>query len=416
MGEEVLFTITGLLDYRANNTPTDLLMVFRDQSWTWQQVRDDVWRLACGFQEAGLEPGDRILGVFDKSPEAVLCFLGAVAAGSIFVPMNPQLGDYDVETVINETKPRIIVSSPGYLQRIQHLSEKISPAQPPRIYSSDPDAAGGIGQIWKRQPPSRPSYTAQTEEIAYLNYTSGMTGQPKGAVTTHRHILENARSSAEALKLRSGDVHLCMFPIHTHPHEIFARPFLLGGSFVLLDSIHPRVIADAITRHRITCMMGVTPMYRSLLSVVGSADYDFNSLRTPESGGMDSPISFIEEFEQTFGRRFLPVWGSTETSGVALATPPIGDIILGSLGKPCPGYEVKLVDDSGNSVDGPGEGELWVRGAAVVSGYWKRPDSTKRAFMDGWYRTGDILRREDGDFYRFQGRTHGMMKVGGMKV
>ena len=416
MGEEIPYTITGLLDYRANKTPTDQLMVFRDQTWTWQLVRDDVWRFACGFGEAGLDHGDRILGVLDKSPEAVLSFLGAIAAGGIFVPMNPQLGDYDVETVLNETKPRIILSSPGYLQRIQHLSAKVFPERPPRIYSSDLDVADGIGQIWKRQPPSKPSNIPQPDDIAYLNYTSGTTGQPKGAVTTHRQILENARSSAEALKLRSGDVHLCMFPIHTHPHEIFARPFLLGGSFVLLDSIHPRAIADAITRHRITCMMGVTPMYRSLLSVAGSADYDFGSLRTPESGGMDSPISFIEEFEQTFGRRFLPVWGSTETSGVALATPPIGDIVPGSLGKPCPGYEVKLVDDNGDPIEGPGEGELWVRGTAVVNEYWKRPDSTKRAFVDGWYRTGDILRREDGDFYRFQGRTQGMMKVGGMKV
>jgi len=416
MSETLSYTICGLLEHRAGKTPNDRLMIFRDRAWTWAEVCDEMWHCAHALQDAGLRPGDRVLGVFDKSPEAILCFLGAVRAGGIFVPVNPQLGDQDIESVLLETEPQIAVTSPAYLKRTRARVSQVFPASPPKVISSGFDASDGLGGVMRSQPTSPPSHVVQPNDVAYLNYTSGTTGRPKGAITTHRHILENARSASEALKIRSGDVHLCMFPIHTHPHEIFARPLLLGGSFVLLDSIHPRTIAEAITTHRITCMMGVTPMYRSLLNVADSPDYDFSSLRTPESGGMDSPLSFIEEFEQTFGRRFLPVWGSTETTGIAIATPPIGDIVPGSLGRPCPGYEVQLMDGDGRPIQGSGEGELWVRGSAVVAEYWKRPEETESAFFEGWYRTGDIARREDGGFYTFQGRQFGMMKVGGMKV
>ena len=417
MPEKTPSTICDALDYRAQLTPNQPLMFFRERSWSCQEVQDQVQRLAHGFQEAGLTPGERLLGVFDKSPEAVLCFLATVYAGGVFVPLNPQLGDPEVEIVFKETNPVILVASPQYIDRFRHFSATVFPDRKScRVYSSDVNVPDGLGQILAKQSAVPTSCQLEPDDIVYLNYTSGTTGIPKGAITTHRHILENTRSVAQALKLQPDDVHLCMFPIHNHPHEIFARALLIGGSFVLVDSIHPRTIAEAITRHRITCMMGVTPMYRSLLTVANSPEYDFSSLRTPESGGMDSPVSFVEEFEQTFGRRFLPVWGSTETSGVAIATPPMGETISGSLGRACPGYKVKLVNENGKEVIGPGEGEMWVRGAAVVSEYWKRPEDTKTAFQDGWYRTGDIARREDGDFYSFQGRLYGMMKVGGMKV
>jgi long-chain acyl-CoA synthetase len=410
-------TIWEFLDFRTEESPRNPLMAFHDRWWTWQEVRDWVWTLASAYQEAGLKPGDRLLGVFDKSPEAVLCFLSAMRAGIVFVPINPQVSGSDFENLLQETQPRMIVASHGHLPRFESIEKQSSPdkADVP-VYSANLDSDDKLGQIIRGQHPEAPSINPKSDDIAYLNYTSGTTGKPRGAVTTHRHILENTYSVAKALKLQPGDVHLCMFPIHTHPHEIVARAIILGGSFVLLDSIHPRTIAAAITQHRITCMMGVTPMYRSLLSVAASPDYDFSSLRVPESGGMDSPISFIEEFQHTFGRRYLPVWGSTETCGVAIATPTIGDTVPGSLGRPCPGYTVQIVDENGNNVEGAGEGEMWVKGPAVVSEYWNRPDATEAAFRDGWYRTGDIVRREDGDFYTFQGRMNGIMKVGGMKV
>ena len=410
-------TICEYLEFRTDESPNEPLMAFHDHWWSRKDVRDRIWQLASGYQEAGLKPGDRLLGVFDKSPEAVLCFLAAMRAGIMFVPVNPQLSDSDFENLMQEAQPRMIIASPEYLSRFQSIVKQIDFQETKiPVYSTDVDSDDKLGQIIRGQRPEALSNKPQPDDVAYLNYTSGTTGRPRGAVTTHRHILENTHSVAQALKLQPGDVHLCMFPIHTHPHEIIARSIILGGSFVLLDSIHPRTIAAAITQYRITCMMGVTPMYRSLMSVADSPDYDFSSLRVPESGGMDSPLSFIEEFQQTFGRRYLPVWGSTETCGVAIATPTMGDIVPGSLGRPCPGYTVQIVDEKSNLVEGAGEGEMWVQGPAVVSEYWNRLDATEAAFQDGWYRTGDIVRREDGDFYTFQGRMHVMMKVGGMKV
>ena len=260
------------------------------------------------------------------------------------------------------------------------------------------------------------SSEVKEDDVVYLNYTSGSTGNPKGAITTHSNIYWNTIGSVDALRLTSDDVHLCMFAPFAHPHEIFARPLYLGGTMVLLDKIYPKSIAEAIAHHQVTCMMGLAPMFENLLEVLEHKTYDLSSLRIPESGGMYTRPELIERFKQKIGVPILSVFGTTETTGIAIANTPGETIIPGSTGKPCKSYEVKIVDEYGMELPTNGIGEMIFKGPAVVQGYYEDPINTQSCFKDGWYYSGDLGRRDEENNFYFIDRKSGMMKVAGLKV
>ena len=253
-------------------------------------------------------------------------------------------------------------------------------------------------------------------DIVYLNYTSGTTGLPKGALTTHANIIWNTIGCIDAFRLTHADVHLCMFSVSAHPHELFCRGLYLGGTSVLVDSIFPKTVARAVSENKVTNIMAVPYFFKSLFPLAGSSDYDFSSLRFAEAGGMYSPPELAEKFQDLFQRRFLPVWGSTETTGVATAARLDDDYHPGSIGKPCLNYDVRVVNSRGEEVPDGMEGEMVIKGPGVMKGYFNLPSETESVLRSDWYHTGDIVRREEDGSLFFLGRQTGMMKVGGMKV
>jgi len=211
--------------------------------------------------------------------------------------------------------------------------------------------------------------------------------------------------------MTADDIHLCMFASFSHPHELFCRPLYTGASLVLLAEISPKAITRTIIRHRVTCMMGLAVMYKMMAHHCG--ERDFPHLRIAESGGMFTDQEIHRSFFAAFGLPVLSVWGSTETTGIALANSPEQYRTDGSMGQPCPYYQVRLLDDRGQEV-GPGEiGELVFSGPAVTSGYHNTPDVQDK---DGWYYSGDLAKKDDQGFFYFIERKSGMIKVAGLKV
>lgn len=186
------------------------------------------------------------------------------------------------------------------------------------------------------------------DDCAYLNFTTGSSGFPKGALCTHAHLFWNTRSAVEIFQMTADDVHLCMFASFSHPHEIFCRALYTGASLVLLTEISPKAIAKTIIRHRVTCMMGLAVMYKMMAR--HCKEVALPRLRIAESGGMFTDQEIHRNFLDAFGLPILSVWGSTETSGIALANAPDQYRTDGSMGKPCPCYQVRLVDEEGQEV------------------------------------------------------------------
>jgi len=403
------------LERNAREYPEKAAVIFRGSRMNYRELNDVVNKLANSLLEMGLKKGDRVGLMLPRNPQLVVSFLAIAKARGIAVPINFEFAHKDIRTSLRTVSPLCLIVSTSFLD----TARRSMPAalQIPIIEVGD--AVGGR-LLWSamlaKGTASDPCVDITDDDIAYLNYTSGSTGNPKGAVTTHSNIYWNTTDAVDRLQLTPDDVHLCLFAPFAHPHEIFARPLYLGGTMVLVDNIYPKSIAGAISDHKVTCMMGLAPMYENLLEVLKRHCYDLSSLRVPESGGMYTHPELIERFHKAVGVSIVPVWGSTETTGIALANGPGEYVQQGSVGKPCASYEVKLVDEDGVEL-GPGEvGEMVFKGPAVVDRYYENTTSNQRCFRDGWYHSGDLGRKDKENNFYFMGRKNGMMKVAGLKV
>lgn len=403
------------LERNARKYPEKPAVIFRSSRMNYRELNNVVNKLAVSLLEMGLKKGDRVGLMLPRAPQLVVSFLAVAKAGGIVVPLNYELAHKDIRAWLGTVSPLCLIVSTSFLD----TARRSMPAdfQIPIIEIGD---VVGERLLWSamlaKGKESNPSVDIKDDDIVYLNYTSGSTGNPKGAVTTHSNINWNTADAVDRLQLTPDDVHLCLFAPFAHPHEIFARPLYLGGTMVLVDNIYPKSIAEAISDHKVTCMMGLAPMYENLLEVLKRHSYNLSSLRVPESGGMYTHPDLIERFKKEVGVSIVPVWGSTETTGIALANRPGEYVQQGSVGKPCASYEVKLVDEDGAEL-GDGEvGEMVFKGPGVVHRYYENSTSNQGFFRDGWYRSGDLGRKDEENNFYFMGRKNGMMKVAGLKV
>ena len=408
-----MMTLTEMLERSVAAAPDKTAVTFKDTRLSYRELRAQARALAAYLTSSGLDKGGKVGVLLEKTPEAIVALLGVAEAGGVFFTIDHNQVGADIQYVLDTTRPSALIVHARFL----HLLSGLRVPCPQRVV-----VVGGAGphsaweDIVSGSGPQAPTPRTGGEDLVYLNFTSGTTGTPKGALTTHANIYWNTVSSVETLGLTADDVHLCMFPICGHPHELFARPFFLGGTLVLTDGVSPKAIAGAIAGHGVTCMMATASIYLSLARFCRAQNPDLGSVRLGESGGMHITPGMAEEFESCFTFPVVPVWGSTETTGIALASDVAGRRKPGSVGRPCAHYEVGIVDDEGKAC-GVGEtGEMIVRGYGVCSGYYANEAETRKHMRDGWLHTGDLFRTDvDGDFF-FAGRRTRMIKVAGLKV
>jgi acyl-coenzyme A synthetase/AMP-(fatty) acid ligase len=408
-------TLVEMLGRNAREIPGKKAIIFHNIEITYREFYETVNRLANTLSEIGLKKGDRVGLMLPRIPELIISFLSIATVHGIAVPINFELPVGGVRTILESISSQFLIVYSPFLELVKKSIPVDSKALIIVVGNEDRKCLSW-NKIVKKGKANNPYLDVKDDGVVYLNYTSGSTGNSKGAVTTHSNIYWNTVASVDALKLTSEDIHICMFAPFAHPHEIFARPLYLGGTMVLIDKIYPKSLAEAISKHRVTCMMGLAPMYENLLDVLKRKPYDLSSLRVPESGGMYTRTELVKRFEQKLGVPIIPVWGSTETTGIALANRPGEYIPAGSVGKPCPFYEVRIVDENDNKLP-PGEiGEMIFKGPAVIQSYYEKVVNGQMCFKDGWYYSGDLGKTDrEGNFY-FVERKTGMMKVAGLKV
>ncbi len=408
-------TLIDMLEKNVRQCPNKIAIIYSKNKITYKEVNDISNRLSNSFLEIGLKKGDRVGLVLPRIPELVLGFLALSKAQGIAVPVNFELPDEKTRDVIESISPRFLIVHVSFLDLIRRSIP--STLQIPIVVVDKDDKENLSWNIMiKEGKGGSPGLTINDDDVFYLNYTSGSTGTPKGAITTYSNTYWNTIASVDALGLTPDDVHLCMFAPFAHPHEIFARPIYLGGTIIMIDRLYPKSIAEAIDKHKVTCMMGLAPMYENLLNLLTYKQYDLSSLRIAESGGMYTRPNLIDRFRWQIGIPLTPVWGSTETTGIAIANRQDNPVNPGSIGRPCNSYEVKIVDEKDNELSAGEIGELIFKGPAVVKGYYEDTIIDHSCFRDGWYYSGDLGKKDDeGNFY-FVERKTGMMKVAGLKV
>lgn len=407
-------TVDLLLD-AVQRAPGSRAIVDEYNALTYADLATQVAAVGEFLRQAGMQKGDRIGVLMNKSADGIVIYLGGMCVGGVVFPFDYSQPATSLQYVLNTTAPRFVFVAESLLPLWSELKHAISPGQVVVVGSKVPQ--GGV-TAWKDVLALRGKLDASLtspDEVAYLNFTSGSTGVPKGAITTHANIYWNTRSAVEALKLTPDDVHLSMFPMFGHPHELFARPLYLGGTGVLVDSVSPKAITKSLVDNEVTCMMAVASIYSSIARMDGFDSMNRSRLRIAESGGMHINPELYAQLCK-LKAWMCPVWGSTETTGIALARPLDGPFVSGSVGTPCPHYTIELRDDAGDVVRDDSIGELTVHGGAVCQSYYKNESETAAHMKDGWMHTGDLFRRNADGYFFFAGRRSRMIKSAGLKV
>lgn len=409
-------SLSDLLRRAAARWPDARALLGEHRTWTWAELDAEVDAVAGLFEDCGIQPGDAVGFLLSKRPEVVIGFLACARMGAIQVPVNFKLHPDQVSDQFTTARIRAVVTEAAQEPLLRHLRPLLpDPRQIVRVDGAprhgETDWAAHRAFVGRRS-----AFVPTPDTVCYYNYTSGSTGRPKGASTTSRNIVVNGLASAFGLGFRTDDVYMGMFSVFAHPHELFHRSLLFGGAFVVVDSLNPRMVAEAIAQHGVTWMMAVPSFYEMLWDYIDGSDSTLGTLRVLEAGGAYVSPETLQRMEERFKARFLPVWGCTEASGVGLGMPADAPRRGGSTGRPIPTYDTRIVTESGAEAAVGEPGELWIRGPSVVSHYVGMPDETGAQFHDGWYATSDLVTRDADGYVYFTGRRSEMLKIGGIRV
>jgi rifamycin polyketide synthase module 1/2/3 len=420
---DLIRTVPELLDHHARVRPGVIAFIDDRRAITYGELRDSTARLAGHLQRLGLQVGDRALIYTENRVETAEAYLAVPRAGGIGVCVNPAAAPAEVAHVLDDSGSRIVITDAAHLDTVRALLAD-RPGLTVVLAGDGPD--GGelrYADLLATEGPA-PRDCLALDDTAWMLYTSGTTGRPKGVYLTQRGCLwVVAASFAPVLGLGPDDVVLSPLPLF---HSYALVLCVLGVTAVgATERILPRFsVQDVLHRFRepgpegpATVFPGVPTMFQYLLDRAGGAGLGAPSLRICMSAGAIMPAALNEAFEKAFGVPLLDGYGITETSTMVTMNWPDGSRVMGSCGLPLPGLTVRLVDPSTLRDVLPGEeGELWVQGPGVTPGYHNLPEATAAVLVDGWYRTGDLGRRDEHGFLRISGRTKELIIRGGENI
>ena len=281
-----------------------------------------------------------------------------------------------------------------------------------------------LAQAMSGQPTEFATVATDEDDTAVILYTSGTTGQPKGAELRHRNMRDNALVGKElfAADPERPDTFLCVLPLfHSFGQTVCQNgAFAFGGTVVMLPRFDAQAALGQMLKEKITFFAGVPTMYWGLLGAL-DAGMDVHTLaenlRVAVAGGSALPVEVHKDFEQKFGVTILEGYGLSETSPVASFSHYGEPARPGSIGTPIPGVEMKLIDAEWNEIEGADQiGEIAIKGHNVMKGYYKRPEATAEVIKDGWFRSGDLARRDEDGWYYIVDRSKDMIIRGGYNV
>jgi long-chain acyl-CoA synthetase len=388
-------------------------------AWSYRELALRVTRLAGGLRARGLGPGDRVLLCLENCGEFFELLLGCWAAGLCAVPANARLHPREVEYIADDSGARLLVASPTLVEALAPLAGTVDTlAAVISTRTADYDALLDAD-------PARPAPGAATDH-AWLFYTSGTTGRPKGAVLTHRNLLFMSQCYyADVDPVEERDTHLLAAPV-SHGAGLYALPFLLKGAHqVVLPHFAVPDILAAIKDHPRVSMFAAPTMLTRLAHAPEVAGADLGNLQTIYYGGGPMYVADLEKALGLFGPRLYQLYGQGESpmtiSGLtkrmhADSGHPRWQERLGSAGVARTGVLVKVVDDNDAELP-PGEvGEIVTASDCVMAGYWNNPAATAETLRGGWLHTGDLGSLDDDGFLTLRDRSKDMIISGGSNI
>jgi benzoate-CoA ligase len=424
--------------------PSSPAIYFNRRKITYGELRAETLKMAQVIRSLGVEPGDRVALLLNDSPEFVEAFIATCSLGAIAVPINMALRAEDQCSILHNSRPSLaFMEADTRHDLLTHAPEKLrSLKNVVSLGRKEDDSKDEIGdhfyltEHFSNPPLTVHSFDALPAELttsdepdfpepaddqpAFILYTSGSTGEPKGAVHSQADIFyTNQTYCREVLRLTPQDrlFSSSRLPFAYGLGNSFSFPLLNGATTILLrEKPSPDVIARMFREHRPTIFFGVPVIYNLLLEHHRRGQrLDCSSLRLCIAAGEALPAYLGEDWEREFGVQVLDGIGSTEMLHMFMSNHE-NDVRYGSSGRLLEGYEARLLDEHGAPVPDGTEGNLWIKGDSAALGYWERPEITAQTFVDGWVRTGDLYRCDDDGYWYHMGRSDDCFKSSGQWV
>ena len=348
-------------------------------------------RMAHALHAKGLQKGDRLCVYLANRIEFLDLFLACVKAGIIFVPINILYRGREITHILSDAEPKL------------HLTE----AELPALFT-----------LAAQQPSTFDAVPLEGDAPAALVYTSGTTGVSKGAILTHNNFAANGVNLVTCWQITDRDRFLLSLPLfHVHALGNGIHCWLFSGCRMrLLERFEHEKATAVLQDFKPTLFFGVPTVYVRLLETDKTAAQEIGGrMRLFVSGSAPLPAQVLEDFRALFGHTILERYGMTETL-MNISNPYAGERRPGSVGFPLPGISARILDAEGRDVPEGETGEVYLKGPNVFAGYWRRDDATKAAFLDGWFKTGDIAMRSADGYYTLCGRRSDLIISGGFNI
>ena len=434
--------LAGLLEDSAARYPDRVAIVFPGQAGdtrlTYAQVNGAANQVANLLVSRGIQPGDKVALSCPNLPYFTIVYFGILKAGATVVPLNVLLKGREVAYHLDDSDAKAYFCFQGTPELPIGAEGKAGFDQTDGcehffVITADPAAESPIegaetmGRAMAQQPPTFDTVETDDDDTAVILYTSGTTGQPKGAELRHRNMRDNALIGKEMFgaDAERPDTYLCVLPLfHSFGQTVIQNgAFAFGGTVVMLPRFEAGAALALMDREEVTFFAGVPTMYWGLLGALADSQVDVDkiarNLRIAAAGGSALPVEVHKDFEKKFGVTILEGYGLSETSPVAsfsiYGQPPR----VGSIGVPIPGVEMKLLKpESWEEIEWTPDaiGEIAIKGHNIMKGYYGRPDATEQAIQDGWFRSGDLARRDEDGWYYIVDRSKDMIIRGGFNV
>ena len=406
----------NLFDAIFKHDPSSPAIYFGRRKITYGELRAETLKMARVIRSFGVEPGDRVALLLNDTPEFVEAFIATCSLGAIAVPINMALRAEEQCSILHNSGATLaFMEADTRSDLLTCAPEKL------RLLKNIVNAEALEGQMEQQSTNEELQFPEPADaQPAFILYTSGSTGEPKGAVHSQADIFYTKETYCrEVLRLTTQDrlFSSSRLPFAYGLGNSFSFPLLNGATTILLrEKPSPDVIGRVFTEHRPTIFFGVPVIYNLLLEHHRRGNrLDCSSLRLCIAAGEALPAHLGEEWEREFGVQVLDGIGSTEMLHMFMSNHE-NDVRYGSSGRLLEGYEARLLDENGDQVSGGNEGNLWIKGDSAALGYWEKPEVTASTFVDGWVRTGDLYRCDDDGYWYHMGRSDDCFKSSGQWV
>jgi acyl-CoA synthetase (AMP-forming)/AMP-acid ligase II len=414
-GERPL-SLWAMIAEAAARNPDGEALVCGERRMNWREVAQQSAQIAAGLRRMGVQRGDRIALLLGNRIEFVLALFGAAHLGAVTVLLSTRQQKPEIAYVLNDCGATLLIHEAALSDRVPDARDV--PELTQRIAVDDTSASQFYDLIGDGPLPAPADVGEQ--DAAMILYTSGTTGRPKGAMLAHCNIIHSAMIYEACMELTEADRSIAAVPL-AHVTGVVANIMSMArcaGTLIIVAEFKAADYLKVAARERVTQTVMVPAMYNLCLLQADFGSYDLSAWRIGGYGGAPMPIATIEKLAvKVPGLKLINAYGSTETTSPSTIMPPeLTAAHIDSVGLPCPGAEIVVVDAEGRELPRGDIGEIWIRSGSVIKGYWNNPTATAESFTGGFWHSGDLGSIDKDDFVRVFDRQKDMINRGGLKI